>query len=274
MAQYRTEAAAPAKRAESAEKMFGWGTFFKCQIAISIFYVMIRIYQQYFSWSKGLDFFSEDFRIYWWNMLIGELIIEGAVLTFILGYIWKTRDRNLDKITPEEELRRYWGLGQWIATFAWAVYWGASFFTEQDGTWHQTVIRDTDFTPSHIIEFYLSYPIYIIIGISAYMWARTRIPLFASGHSLPFMLTVGGPAMIFVNVALNEWGHTFWIMEELFVAPLHWGFVTLGWCLFGVYGVAAAMCPRIHELIKITSDNKAATWAPNPGKYPVPVSSW
>ncbi|KAB2958662.1 MAG: methane monooxygenase/ammonia monooxygenase subunit C, partial [Candidatus Methylomirabilis oxygeniifera] len=34
MAQYRTEAA-PAKRAESVEQMFGWGTFFKCQIAIS-----------------------------------------------------------------------------------------------------------------------------------------------------------------------------------------------------------------------------------------------
>jgi methane/ammonia monooxygenase subunit C len=272
MAQYRTEAA-PAKRAESVEQMFGWGTFFKCQIAISIFYVMIRIYQQYFSWSKGLDFFSEDFRVYWWNMLIGELIIEAAVLIFGLGYIWKTRDRNLDRITPEEELRRFWGLGQWIATYAWAVYWGASFFTEQDGTWHQTVIRDTDFTPSHIIEFYLSYPIYIIIGINAYMWARTRIPLFSKSHSLPFMLTVGGPAMIFVNVALNEWGHTFWIMEELFVAPLHWGFVTLGWCLFGVYGVAAAMCPRIFELIKITSDGKAAQLAPTVGKYPQPSAS-
>ena len=42
---------------------------------------------------------------------------------------------------------------------------GASFFTEQDGTWHQTVIRDTDFTPSHIIEFYMSYPMYIIVGV-------------------------------------------------------------------------------------------------------------
>ncbi|KPQ42333.1 MAG: hypothetical protein MPEBLZ_03114, partial [Candidatus Methanoperedens nitroreducens] len=38
MAQYRTEAAAPAKRAESAEQMFGWGVFWKCMIAISLFY--------------------------------------------------------------------------------------------------------------------------------------------------------------------------------------------------------------------------------------------
>ena len=86
MAQYKTEAVS-GKSAESVEKMFSWGIWWKTMIPISIFYILIRIYQQYFSWSKGLDFFSEDFRVYWWNMLIGELIIEGSVLVFCLGYI-------------------------------------------------------------------------------------------------------------------------------------------------------------------------------------------
>ena len=49
-------------------------------------------------------------------------------------------------------------LTAWILVYGVAIYWGASYFTEQDGTWHMTVIRDTDFTPSHIIEFYMSYP--------------------------------------------------------------------------------------------------------------------
>ena len=43
---------------------------------------------------------------------------------------------------------------KWLTAYAVAIYWGASFFTEQDGTWHMTVIRDTDFTPSHIIDVY------------------------------------------------------------------------------------------------------------------------
>jgi methane/ammonia monooxygenase subunit C len=34
----------------------------------------------------------------------------------------------------------------WIFCYGTAIYWGASYFTEQDGTWHMTVIRDTDFT--------------------------------------------------------------------------------------------------------------------------------
>jgi len=57
---------------------------------------------------------------------------------------------------------------------------GASFFTEQDGTWHMTVIRDTDFTPSHIIEFYMSYRL-LVIAVGAFFYAKPafRILLMA-----------------------------------------------------------------------------------------------
>jgi len=47
---------------------------------------------------------------------------------------------------------------------------------------------------------------------------------------------VVGPFMILPNVGLNEWGHTFWFMEELFVAPLHYGFVIFGWLALAVMG--------------------------------------
>ena len=127
-------------------------------------------------------------------------------------------------------MRRIFNLLSWIFVYGLAIYWGASYFTEQDGTWHMTVIRDTDFTPSHIIEFYMAYPIYIIMGIGSFMYARTRLPTFAcKGWSVAFVMLFVGPFMIFPNVELNEWGHTFWFMEELFVAPLHWGFVFFGW---------------------------------------------
>jgi methane/ammonia monooxygenase subunit C len=121
---------------------------------------------------------------------------------------------------------------------------------EQDGTWHQTVIRDTDFTPSHILEFYLSYPIYIIAGWGAFMYARTRIPMFANRISVAFLLFFAGPFMIFPNVGLNEWGHTFWFMEELFTAPLHWGFVFFGWFALAVFGVVLQVLGRVIELSK------------------------
>ena len=59
--------------------------------------------------------------------------------------------------------------------------------------------------------------------------------------SFPLVAAVVGPMFILPNVGLNEWGHAFWFVDELFSAPLHWGFVTLGWCgLFGGTGGVAA----------------------------------
>ena len=109
-----------------------------------------------------------------------------------------------------------------------------------------TVIRDTDFTPSHIIEFYMSYPMYIVVGVGGFMYARTRLPTFAlKGWSVAYVLLFVGPFMIFPNVGLNEWGHTFWFMEELFVAPLHWMFVFFGWFSLAVFGVSLQILGRV-----------------------------
>ena len=109
--------------------------------------------------------------------------------------------------------------------YTFAVYWAGSYFAEQDNSWHQVSIRDTPFTANHIIEFYFNFPFYVLLGGSAWLYARTRLPLYAKGISLPLTLAVIGPFMIFVSVGFNEWGHTFWFREEFFAAPIHWGFV-------------------------------------------------
>jgi methane/ammonia monooxygenase subunit C len=206
-------------------------------------------YEGVYGWSAGLDSFAPEFETYWMNFLYIEIVLEIVTASILCGYIWKTRDRNLAAITPREELRRNVTHLVWLFAYAWAIYWGASYFTEQDGTWHQTIVRDTDFTPSHIIEFYLSYPIYIITGFGAFLYAKTRLPFFSEGLSLPYLVTVVGPFMILPNVGLNEWGHTFWFMEELFVAPLHYGFVFFGWLALAIAGVLLQVFASFGNLI-------------------------
>ena len=132
----------------------------------TVFYAWVRWYEGVYGWSAGLDSFAPEFETYWMNFLYIEIVLEIVTASILWGYLWKTRDRNLAAITPREELRRNVTHLVWLFAYAWAIYWGASYFTEQDGTWHQTIVRDTDFTPSHIIEFYLSYPVYIITGLS------------------------------------------------------------------------------------------------------------
>src|ERR1019366_6353678 len=218
--------------------------------AIRTFYVGVRIYEQVFGWYAGLDSFAPEFTTYWMTILYIEEPVELISFLALVGWMWKTRDKDVANVQPREEMRRIMNLLCWILIYGVAIYWGASYFTEQDGTWHMTVIRDTDFTPSHIIGFYMSYPMYIVVGVGGFMYARTRLPTFAcKGWSVAYVLLFVGPFMIFPNVGLNEWGHTFWFMEELFVAPLHWGFVFFGWMALGVFGVVLQILMRIHALV-------------------------
>jgi len=215
-----------------------------------VFYAWVRWYEGVYGWAAGLDSFAPEFETYWMNFLYTEIILEVMTASILWGYIWKTRDRNVMSITPREELRRHMTHWIWLIMYAWAIYFGASYFTEQDGTWHQTIVRDTDFTPSHVIEFYLSYPVYIITGMAALLYAKTRLPHYQNGLVLQYLVAVVGPFMILPNVGLNEWGHTFWFMEELFVAPLHYGFVFFGWAALGVMGVVNVEMDALSKLLK------------------------
>jgi methane/ammonia monooxygenase subunit C len=230
--------------------MLNVGNFWKMIAGFTGFYLFVRWYEEVYGWGAGLDAFAPEFQTYWMNFLYTEWVAEVATASMLWGWIWKTRDRNLDRLAPREELRRHFHHLVWLCAYSYAIYWGASFFTEQDGTWHQTIVRDTDFTPSHVIEFYLSYPVYIITGMGAFLYAKTRLPLFSKGVSLAYIVVVVGPFMILPNVGLNEWGHTFWFMEELFVAPLHYGFVFFGWMALGVFGVLIIIFQRLADVCR------------------------
>lgn len=220
---------------------------------ITLVMASLRTYQQFFAFSTGVDSFSPEFRTYWWNLLLAEWAFEGISATLLWGWIWKTRDRALDKVTPQVELKRWFNLLMWIMAYAFLFAFVGSFFAEQDATWHQTLIRDTEFTPSHIVLFYFGMPVTIVVGVASFLYAHTRIPYYdyqRHGWSLPYLLLVTGPVLIFVNVAFNEWGHTFWVMEEIFAHPLHWGFSILGWVALAFFGLFLQAIPRLLELIR------------------------
>ena len=242
------------------EPMFNTKNLWLTLAAFMFFNLFVRWYEEVYGWSAGLDAFAPEFKTYWMNWLYTEFVLEITIAATLWGWLWRTRDRNIDALSPRDEMRRHFHHLVWLVAYGTAIYWGASFYTEQDGTWHQTVIRDTDFTPSHIIEFYMSYPIYILTGMGAFLYAKTRLPQFAKGVSLPYLLVIVGPYMILPNVGLNEWGHTFWWMEELFVAPLHYGFVFFGWFALGVGGVVYQLMGRWNEMMK--EDLKAISIAP------------
>jgi methane/ammonia monooxygenase subunit C len=215
---------------------------------VAILMIAARLYQQAYAWSAGLDATSPEFRSYWMNLLFAQFALEAVAAASIWGYVWFSRPKDLGRVQTQEELRRFGVFIALIFCYVFAVFWAASFFGEEDASWHQTVVRDTSFTPSHIILFYWAFPIYIILGITAYLYAMTRLPRFAARHSLPWLIGVAGPFMLLPVVAYNEWAHSFWILEERFGAPVHWGFMIFAWSGLGLGGLLLQGCDYLHEL--------------------------
>ena len=256
MAEAAAGGAAEAEAVGPAGRLIPWKPLLLVAAAISVMMISVRVYQQFYAWTAGMDYFSADFQFYWMNLLYAQWVVEAVAATSILGYIWLTRDHDLDNLAPTLELRRYFRLIAFITIYVFIVYWTGSFYAEQDAAWHQVAIRDTDFTPSHIPLFYLCMPTFVIAGVAAFLYARTRLPEFSKRVSIPFVIGVSGPALMLPNLGYNEWGHTFFFMEELFSAPIHWGFVVLGWSVLALGGLLLQIMRRIVELCEVAVEDE------------------
>ena len=201
--------------------------------------------------TTGLDSTDPLFQTYWVRLFYIEIVVVCVVAISIWSYLWRTRELDFDSVSPHEEIRRYFALTMWISVYTFAVYWAGSYFAEQDNAWHQAAVRDGVLTVNHVVEFYFCFPFYCVMGISSWIYARTRLPLFARGISLPLTLGVAGPFMIFIAVGFNEWGHTFWFREEFFGAPMHYSFVIGVWFALGVGGILLQQVTRVSELLEI-----------------------
>ncbi len=227
-----------------------WGLFAKIVLGIAAVYTVTRFYLHEYAYTVGLDYFEPEFAVYWMPILYAQLVLATLALGGVAGYLWMTRDRHLEQLAPVVELQRYFRLIAWLTGYTFVVLLTGSVGGEADAAWHQVVIRDTDFTPTHIFLFYLLVPTLIIFGVGSFLYASTRLPAFKDRFLMSLCVAIGGPILIMPNVGFNEWGHTFFYAEELFAAPVHWGFALLGLALLALGGVVIHIIGRTRQLIE------------------------
>jgi methane/ammonia monooxygenase subunit C len=211
-----------------------------------------RWYQQVEGFTSGLDASQQAFWDKWMPLWYLNVSLAAVAQTTIPLYFWFTRDRALKELAPAVELNRYFLLFAMLFTMT-MTQTIAITFGAVDAAWHQVVVRDTSLTPSHIVLFFGIVPLFSSFGLAAFFYSLTRIPQFAEKISIAMVLGVTAPFMVLPSVAYNEWGHAYWLMEELFIAPLHWGFVALAWGFMAMLGVVAQSLPRVVELVRATS---------------------
>jgi len=209
-----------------------------------------RWYQNEYSFTVGLDYFEPEFATYWMSLFYTQMTLIPIIGAIGCAYVWFTRPEEIT-MTPHDELKWYLMIISVLGGAGILAPVGAMLFMEADAAWHQVTIRDTDFTPTHIGLFYFAIPAALAGGAIGFLWVHTRMPDFHNRVSFNFALLLAGFFLIMPNLGFNEWGHTFFYAEELFAAPIHWGFVTLGWAVFGIGGFIVQMLGRVAKLTRV-----------------------
>lgn len=221
--------------------------------AVTALAVVWRVYQQIWAFKNGLDSHTTEFNYYWIGLAVANMTLLPAGAAAWYAWMWTSAKRMPKQITRAEEGRRLWTLWVLIAAFCTAIFWGGSYFAEEDASWHQILTRDTAFTPSHDVLFYGVFPLMIYMAAGIFLYGRTRLPhIYATTKAIPWssLLIISGTVLLFFQVAMNEFGHSFFQAEEVFAAPLHWPFVLFGYLLAGTFAIWFETLPRIFELAR------------------------
>lgn len=252
----------------------GWRWGFTSLLIIAGIAAAIRIYQGIFTFPWGLD--SSTWQFFWlWRMLVVVELLGVGVFT-VLWWGWLLRSaRDLpERISHREEVRRIAVFWSMIGATSLNIYFEASFFPNQDGAFHQTLVRDTAFTVSHIPMFYLFFPLGITLAVGTYLYGRTRLPAVYGpwkGFPWSFFLLISATVTEMMQVAMNEWGHSINFAnagaEEFFSVWFHWPFVLYGWLAGGIF---ALWGETILRLTAIEDDIvKEEAEVPSPEAAPV-----
>ena len=246
----------------STDWLGGWKVCIFGSLAIVVLTAAHWCYISRYAWTVGIDASTPEFTKYFRSLVWAELITIGAGTGLWWGWLVRTGRHLVDqKVTADEEVRRiavFWGL---IAMTSLTLYVMASFWPNQDGSWHQTAIRDTALTPSHIPMFYFWFPAGITMTIGTYLYGRYWLPkVYGAEKGFPwsFAFLIAASVTEMMQVAFNEWAHSLWILEEIFAAPFHWPFVFYGWLSAGIFALWAETIIRLLAIEKEKDEEEAA----------------
>jgi methane/ammonia monooxygenase subunit C len=232
-----------------------WGGWRLCIVGPLGFIALalaIRIWEQSTAWTVGINAASDEFATSFLALFIAEVLAVTIATVLWWGTLVR-KGREVVKVeaTHEEEVRRiakFWGL---IGTTCVIVYIMGSFWPNMDGSWHQTAVRDTALTPAHIPMFFLFFPLAITFSVGMYLYGRywlSKVYGAAFGFPWSFFLVIAAAVTEMAQVAMNEWGHSLWITEEIFAVPFHWPFVLYAWLASGIFALWAETIIRLLQI--------------------------
>jgi methane/ammonia monooxygenase subunit C len=216
--------------------------------------VFLWVWNYVYMFTAGLNSASPEFTRYYRSLFWGELVSIGLFTGVWFGWLIRTgREVEKQPVSHAEEVRRIAVLWSLVGATSLTIAIMASFWPNWDGSWHQTMVRDTALTPTHIPMFYFWFPLAVTLSVGTYLYGRYRIPAVygkEKGFPWSFFLLISAAVLEVAEVAFNEWGHSLWISEEFFAVRFHWPFVFYGWLAGGMFAVWGETILRLLDIHK------------------------
>jgi len=109
------DSSGPTSRSKTFSVQFSW--FILAFVVLSSIYVGYRMYQQANGMSVGLDSTEPVFQQVWMRLFWTQLPVLFGAAALVQLYLIFTRDKNIDSVTPEVELKRYFYLTMWLVVY-------------------------------------------------------------------------------------------------------------------------------------------------------------
>lgn len=243
--------------------------------ALLVFYAVLTLIVIGFTawsftwWWAGFDKTLPAFHTYWLRLWQAEILADFVIAAVWWGWLIRS-GRALAKqavVTTAEKVWRtavFWGYIGLTSAWLWFM---AGYWPNWDGAWHQTLVRDTALTPPHITMFYFAFPMGIVITVATYLYGITRLPEvygLRKGVHWAFLLLIGASILETMQVAFNEFGHAWAVVEEIFAIWYHWPFVTYGWLAGGIFALWGETILHLYRIEK----EHAESLGQEPGQIP------
>ncbi len=122
----------------------GWTSLFWGSALVMAANLFLWFWDYEFAFTKGLNSASPEFTMYYRTLFWGELIVLGVFTGIWYGWLIRTgRELANQPFSRAEEVRRIAVLWSIIGVTSLSIYIEASFWPNWDGSWHQTLVRDT-----------------------------------------------------------------------------------------------------------------------------------
>ena len=232
-----------------------WGFFG----VLSGVFVAAYVYLLKYGLSTGLDSLSPTFRRHWYPVMAINIVVLWpllAVMVLRLAHkrcsLCKRGAKVSGAASVNHELQHLWTYLTLTLAAPVALVFQFLVAGGVEPAWHQILLRDTTFSPTHIFLFQTFLPIGVALTVASFLYGRTRLPrVFPRQRGLPLATVVLSitSALVFVLATFNEFGHTQWWPEERFSQPAHALFIVFYFVFGGV--VVAQIVPAVARVCEL-----------------------